>query len=58
MKNSSKTAMQLIKAAKRGGGLRQTKTALYALAERIEKGPIRSCVPKKKQREAGLLPKL
>jgi hypothetical protein len=54
----TKSADQLIKLAKRGGGMNMTKAALYELAERIESDKCRSCIPKKKLRLAGLIPKL
>lgn len=47
MKASSRSAAQLIKIIKRGF---HPEAAAKALAERIERGPIRSCVPHKKRK--------
>jgi len=49
MKASSRSAAQLLKMIKRGY---HTKKASMELAERIETGPIRSCVPHKKRKQA------
>ena len=54
-----RTASQLAKQIRRGLRLRErdiAEPAAHEWAERIERGPVRSCVPKKKQRAAGMLP--
>jgi len=47
MKASSRTARQLLKSIRRGFN---PKAAAMELAERIERGPVRSCVPHKKRK--------
>lgn len=47
MKSSSRSAAQLLKMIKRGF---HPKIAATELAERIERGPVRSCVPHKKRK--------
>ena len=48
MKASSRSAAQLLKMCNRGY---HTRKAAMELAERIERGPIRSCVPHKKRKQ-------
>jgi len=59
MKLSQMTAFQLSKhlhRAMKDGREARVKNISLCWAERIESGPKRSCIPKKKLRAAGLLP--
>lgn len=54
MNLETKTCFQLSKLIKRG--YTDGKTAAFIWAERIERGPVRSALPKRIQRKIGLLP--
>lgn len=55
MNAANLTAAQLVKRLRRFKG-QNVRYLAMELAERIESGPRKSCIPKKKLRAAGLLP--
>lgn len=50
------TVYQMVKWIRRCNPKHDPRVVARALAKRIENGPARSCIPKKKLRAAGLLP--